>query len=68
VLDKDRKNSYADCVKNEDPFHRVKEESNILHKIKMKATSIGHILHRHYLLRHVIEEKNRRNEKMRKKS
>jgi hypothetical protein len=55
-------------VKNEDSFHRVKEERNILHKIKMKTTSIGHILHWHCLLRHVIEEKNRTNEKMRKKS
>jgi hypothetical protein len=52
-----KKISYSDCVKNEDPFHRVKEERNVLHKIKKKATSIGHILHRRCLLRHVIEEK-----------
>jgi hypothetical protein len=49
--------SYTDCVKNEDPFHRVKKERNILQKIKKKATNIGHILHRHCLLRCVIEEK-----------
>jgi len=50
--------SYTDCVKNKDPFHRVKEERHILHKIKKKATSIGHFLHGHCLLRHVIEENN----------
>lgn len=54
--------SDADCAKNEEPFHRVKEERNTLYKIKMNATSIGHILHRHCLLRYVIEKKNKERE------
>ena len=36
----------------------VKEQRNILHEIsKWKANWIGHILHRNYLLRRVIEGK-----------
>jgi hypothetical protein len=39
-------------------LHRVKEERNILQKIKRrKANWIGHILHRNCLLKHVIEGK-----------
>jgi hypothetical protein len=39
-------------------LHRVKEERNILHTIKIrKANSIGHILRRNCLLKHVIEGK-----------
>jgi hypothetical protein len=39
-------------------LHRVKEGSNILHKIKRrKANWIGHILCRNCLLKHVIEGK-----------
>jgi len=39
-------------------LHGVKEESNILHKIKRrKANWIGHILCRNCLLKHVIEGK-----------
>jgi len=46
-------------------LHGVKEESNILHKIKRrKANWIGHILCRNCLLKHVIggkvEETGRR--------
>ena len=37
---------------------RVKEERNILHRIKKrKAKWIGHILRRNCLLKHVIEAK-----------
>jgi hypothetical protein len=37
-------------------LHTVKEEKNILHKIKRrKANLIGHILRRNCLLKHVIE-------------
>jgi hypothetical protein len=39
-------------------YYRVKEERNILHKIKgRKANWIGHILRRNCLLKHVIEGK-----------
>jgi hypothetical protein len=45
-------------VRNEGVLHRVKEERNILHKIKRrKANWIGHILRRNCLLIHVIEGK-----------
>jgi hypothetical protein len=39
-------------------LHRVKDEKNILHKIKIgKIISMGHILGRNCLLKRVIEEK-----------
>jgi hypothetical protein len=39
-------------------LHRVKEERNILHKIRRrKATGIGHILIWNCLLKHAIEGK-----------
>jgi hypothetical protein len=45
-------------VRNEEVLHRVKEERNILHTIKIrKANWIGHILRRNCLLKHVIEGK-----------
>jgi hypothetical protein len=45
-------------VTNEEVLHRVKEERNILHKIKRrKANWIGHILRRNCLLKHMIEGK-----------
>jgi hypothetical protein len=45
-------------VRNEEVLHRVKEERNILHKIKLiQANWIGHILRRNCLLKHVIEGK-----------
>jgi hypothetical protein len=50
--------SWTDRVRNEEVLHRVKEERNILHKIKRrKANWIGHILRRNCLLKHVIEGK-----------
>jgi hypothetical protein len=49
--------SWANLVKNE-VLHRVKEERNILHTIKRRrAISIGHILGRNCLLKHIIEGK-----------
>jgi hypothetical protein len=49
--------SWTDRVRNE-VLHRVKEERNILHTIKIrKASWIGHILRRNCLLKHVIEGK-----------
>jgi hypothetical protein len=45
-------------VRNEEVLHRVKEERNIVHTIKIrKANWIGHILRRNCLLKHVIEGK-----------
>jgi hypothetical protein len=45
-------------VRNEEVLHRVKEDRNILHTIKIrKANWIGHILRRNCLLKHVIEGK-----------
>jgi hypothetical protein len=39
-------------------LHRVKEERNILHTVKIrKANLIGHILRRNYLLKHAIDGK-----------
>jgi hypothetical protein len=48
-------------VRNEEVLLRVKEQSNILHKInKRKANWICHILRRNCLLKWVIEGKIRR--------
>jgi hypothetical protein len=45
-------------VTNEKVLHRVKEERNILHKIRRrKADWVGHIFGRNCLLKHVIEGK-----------
>jgi len=45
-------------VRNEEVRHRVKEEGNSLQTAKRrKADSIGHILRRNCLLKHVIERK-----------
>jgi hypothetical protein len=50
--------SWTDCVRNEEVFHRVKEERNILQTIKRrKAIWICHILCRNCLLKHIIEGK-----------
>jgi hypothetical protein len=45
-------------VRNVEILRRVREERNILHKIKRrKANWIGHILRRNCLLKHMIEGK-----------
>jgi hypothetical protein len=50
--------SWTDNVRNEEVLHRVKEERNILHRIKRRrANWIGQILRRNCLLKHVIEGK-----------
>jgi len=53
--------SWTDHVRNEEVLLRVKEQRNILHKIrKWKANWIGHILRRICLLQRVIEGKIQR--------
>jgi hypothetical protein len=48
--------SWTDRVRNEEVLHRVKEERNILHKIKTRKTNwIGHILRRNCLLKHATD-------------
>jgi hypothetical protein len=50
--------SWTDRVNNEAVLHRVKEERNILRKIRRRmANWTGHILRRNCLLRHIIEGK-----------
>jgi hypothetical protein len=45
-------------VRNEEVLHRVKEERNILHAIKIRKTNwSGHIWIRNCLLKHVIQGK-----------
>jgi hypothetical protein len=45
-------------LRNEEGLQTIKEERNILQKIKRrKANWIGHILRRNSLLKHVIEGK-----------
>jgi hypothetical protein len=52
------KNSWTDCVWNDEVLQRIKEERNILQTIKSrKANWIGHIFRRYSLLKHVIEGK-----------
>jgi hypothetical protein len=47
---------WNDRVRNEEVLRRIKEERNILHTIQRRmAKGIGYILHRNYLLKHVIE-------------
>jgi hypothetical protein len=65
--------SCTDHVRNEDVLLRVKEQRNILHKIrKRKAKWIGHILRRNCLLQRIIEGKikagDRSDRKTRKKT
>ena len=49
---------WTDIVRNEEVLHRVKEQRNIIHKVKRrKANWISHILCRNCLLRHFTEGK-----------
>jgi hypothetical protein len=57
---KTEKISWSDHVRNEEVLLRVKEQRNVLHEVrKRKASWIGHILRRNYLLQRVMEEKIR---------
>jgi hypothetical protein len=50
--------SWTDLVRKEEVLHTVKEQRNILHKIKKrKANWFGHILRRNCLLKHLIKGK-----------
>jgi len=50
--------SWTDHVRNEEVLFIVKEQRNILHKIRKRKTNwIGHILRRNCLLKQVIEGK-----------
>ena len=48
--------NWADLVRNE-LFRIVKEENNILHKIRLKAPWIGHVYLKNCTLKHVNEGK-----------
>jgi len=49
---------WTNRVKNEQVLRRVREERNVLHKLKRRRTSwIGHSLRRNCLIKHVIEGK-----------
>ena len=61
--------SWTDHVRNEDVLLRVKEQRNILHKIrKRKANWIGHILRRNCLLQRVNERKDTRGDRSDRKT
>jgi len=56
LLENDGEDRCADRGRNEEAVRRVKGEINILQTRKSrKAKWIGHILHRHCLLNHIIE-------------
>jgi hypothetical protein len=49
---------WSDRVRNEEVLHRVKEEMNILRKIKRRKVNwIGHILCENCILKHTIKRK-----------
>ena len=45
----------TDHARNEELLHKVKEETNIPHKIQIKSDRIGHILCRNCLLKRIID-------------
>jgi len=54
----DGEDSWTDRVKSKELLHRVKEESNILQRIKRRKDNwVGHILLRNCLLKHALEGK-----------
>jgi len=57
VLGKMEKITWTDRVRNDEVFHRVKEDKNILHTTKgMKDEWNGHMLRWNWLLKHVTED------------
>jgi hypothetical protein len=60
LLEKAGEDRWTDGVRNEEILCRVKEEKNMLRTAKRrKANWIGPILRRSWLLKHVIERKDR---------
>ena len=58
VLGKEGEISWTDRVRNDEVWHRVKEDKNILHTIKgMKAEWNGHMLRGNWLRKHVAEDR-----------
>jgi len=49
--------SLADRVRNKKLLVTVKEDRNILHKMKKTANWFGHILRRNWLINYVIKRK-----------
>jgi replicative superfamily II helicase len=49
--------SWTDHVRSEEILHTVKEEKNILHRVKYKANWIGHSLHWNGIIERAIERK-----------
>ena len=49
--------SLTDSVRNEEVLYRVKEERNILHKMKRRINYTGNISRRNCLLKHITERK-----------
>jgi len=50
--------SWTDGVRNEEVLHRVNEEMNILHTMKIRMDNFtGHILRKNCVLKEVIEGK-----------
>jgi hypothetical protein len=50
--------SWTGHVRNEEVLGRVKEQKNVLHRVKRrKASCIGHVLRRNCLIRHVTAGK-----------
>jgi hypothetical protein len=58
VLEKNGEDHWTGRVRNEETLHGVKEERNIVHRVKRrKADWIGYIWRSNCLVRHVIEGK-----------
>jgi hypothetical protein len=56
--------SWNDSIKNQELLHGVKEEKNILHKMKWwKANWLRHILRRYCLVKRIIKGKIERTER-----
>jgi hypothetical protein len=56
VLEKDGEVQLNGVMRNEEVVHKVKEERNVLHTVKIRKDSfIGYMLRRNCLLKHIIE-------------
>jgi hypothetical protein len=60
--------TWTDSVRNDEVLHKVKEERNIIHRVRRrKANWIRHILHRNCISKHIIEGKMERGTEVRVK-